>query len=253
MSIKRRASRSGFYHVIVRGVNKEPVFEESYMKKIARALIRKYLKKCSVIIYCYCIMKNHLHLLLRCEDLAELSEFMAGWEADYAKYYNGELERSGYVFQGRYKSEMIDDEEYFWTCFRYIHLNPVKAGCCEDIGKYEFTSVWEYLNGQKILLEEKIVEFYDRRFPEPGQFKRFHFAAFRKTRIMDTDEDTAVYEREMADEIYGEILAELSEQERALKDSKTLLRKRFLKEMQVKGNLSRYHAEKICEKYPGLF
>lgn len=253
MSMKRKASRSGVYHVMVRGINKESIFVEVHMKKIVRSLIRKYLKKYRIILFCYCIMRNHVHLLLRCEDLSELSEFMAGWEADYAKYYNAELERSGYVFQGRYKSEMVDDEEYFWTCLRYIHLNPVKAGFCRSFDAYEFSSAWEYLHGEKIILNDRSTEFYKKRFSDMEQFMRFHNAGYRKTCIMDTEEDESVYEKEIIAEIYRKITGKTNGQEEPAANNKTILKKRFLKELQESGGLSRYRAEKIFEKYPGLF
>ena len=118
MSSVRKISHSGVYHVMVRGINKEAIFQDKVLKKTVRYYIEKNLKRMTVKLFCYCIMSNHLHMLMKADSLEELSAFMSGWEVEYAKHYNAYKERNGYVFQGRYKSEVIDDELYLWTCFR---------------------------------------------------------------------------------------------------------------------------------------
>ena len=78
-------------------------------------------------IYAYCLMPNHVHLLL-CEKNWPLGEIVKSIAASYALYYNKKYGRIGHLFQDRFKSEPCNDADYFMTLFRYIHQNPVKAG-----------------------------------------------------------------------------------------------------------------------------
>ena len=93
--------------------------------------------------YAYCLMSNHIHLLLRVtqEDIGSTIKHLA---VTYAIYYNQKYSRSGHVFQDRFKSEPVDDMAYFVTLLRYIHQNPTKAGIVSKVGDYEWSSWKEY-------------------------------------------------------------------------------------------------------------
>ena len=137
MPLKRRQkSGTDLYHVIAKGINKERTFnqsrEKTYLKKIIKKIKKKYE---NVEIYAYCIMSNHIHLILKAE-FPELSLFMAAVLAEYANYYNYKHHRNGHVFQNRFVSECIETERYFWNCLRYIHLNPVKARVVKEAARY---------------------------------------------------------------------------------------------------------------------
>lgn len=119
---KRQQSSTSIYHVMSRGLNKLAVFRETRERTRLINLIRENLEKYNVEIYAYCIMPNHFHLLIKA-DLEELASFMAKILAAFAKYYNKKHNRVGYVFQGRYKSQCVENIGYFWNCLRYIHNN----------------------------------------------------------------------------------------------------------------------------------
>ena len=94
-------------------------------------------------IYAYCLMTNHVHLMLRPKG-KELSEIVRSLAVSYARYYNNALSRRGYLFQDRFRSEPVEDFNYLITLFRYIHQNPLKAGLVSDIDDYFWSSWHEY-------------------------------------------------------------------------------------------------------------
>lgn len=122
----RRESATGFYHIVSRGLNRENIFGEKREKTRFLNLLKDNLKDCNIEIYAYCVMSNHFHLLAKAEKEI-MPIFMAKVLGRYAKYYNYKHNRTGYVFENRYNTQCIEDERYFWSCLRYIHMNPVKA------------------------------------------------------------------------------------------------------------------------------
>ena len=122
----RRRSSTDFYHVIARGINKEPIFKQKREKNNFLRLLLKHLKDRDIEIYAYVVMSTHFHILLRA-DLKLLSNYLAIVLAEFAEYYNFKHNRNGHVFQDRFKSECVESQQYFWNCVRYIHMNPVNA------------------------------------------------------------------------------------------------------------------------------
>lgn len=144
----RKVSRSGIYHVMLRGVNKQRIFEKpsdfEAMQRIIRYVQTKDtqknpLEKPSFFLYAYCIMDNHVHLLIQ-PNGHELGQIMKRIMTTYAIYFNNEYERVGHLFQNRYKSEVVEDVKYFFTLLNYIHHNPVEAGYCAHPGQYAHSS-----------------------------------------------------------------------------------------------------------------
>ena len=155
---RRQKSFTDFYHVIVKGINKEKIYNQQREKIYFKKIILKYLKKYDVEIYAYCIMSNHAHLIIKAE-LQVLSLFMAVVLAEYANYYNYKHYRNGHVFQNRFKSFPIESEEYLWQCFYYIHLNPVKAKITGKMNRYQYSSAQEYIYEKKGLIRENARQF----------------------------------------------------------------------------------------------
>lgn len=109
---KRRESETGFYHIIIRGNNEEKIFEKDSDKIAFKNILRKALKEYPVTIYSYCIMTNHVHIMLEA-PYNVLSRFMQRVNSTYAESYNGKYDRCGHVFQGRYYSDCVETEEYY--------------------------------------------------------------------------------------------------------------------------------------------
>lgn len=125
----RQRSSSGYFHVIVRGVGKQILFEETSDYRFFLLLLEKKSLETSIKVCAYCLMENHVHLLLY-DSCQNLSLFMKKIGICYAGYFNHKYERIGHVFQDRYKSEAIENNTYFLNALRYILKNPEKAGIC---------------------------------------------------------------------------------------------------------------------------
>lgn len=170
---RRQESNTGFYHVVVRGINNERIYNQHRERIYFKNIILKFLKKFQVEIYAFCIMSNHAHIMLRAE-LQELSMFMAAILAEYASYYNYKHYRNGHVFQNRFTSECIESEVYFWNCVRYIHMNPVKAGIVKNPLRYQYSSMKEYHINVPVVLHRNAFAVYEEKFENYNYFEEFH-------------------------------------------------------------------------------
>ena len=146
----RKRSESGIYHIMLRGINQQQIFEDEEDNLKFLETLLKYKEQCRYEIYAYCLMGNHVHILLKegKEDLTLVLKRIAG---SYVYWYNWKYHRSGHLFQDRFKSEPVKDEAYFLTVIRYIHQNPIKAGMCKKIDEYKFSSYNEYINNATLI------------------------------------------------------------------------------------------------------
>ena len=145
MARKRRLHYKGaLYHVICRGNNREVVFKEDQDKFEYLNLIKKYKERHDFKLYAYCIMDNHVHMLIEVKDVP-LSRIMQGIQQSYTQRYNIRHNRVGHVFEQRYKGILCDKEGYLFQLIRYIHYNPVKAGLEQGI-HYKWSSHSHYLD-----------------------------------------------------------------------------------------------------------
>ncbi len=143
----REKSATGVYHIILRGINKQIIFEEPGDFRTFISILSCYRKKCGFDLYAYCLMSNHIHLLVK-ETEEDISSVMKKIEVTFVKWYNQKYKRVGNLFQERYKSETVDTEEYLLQVFRYIHQNPLHAGLETQVGKeYPWSSYKDYERG----------------------------------------------------------------------------------------------------------
>ncbi len=138
----RNKSASGYMHVIVRGIGKQLLFEDEYDYKYYLKKLEQYCMDTNVRVCAYCLMDNHVHLLVKGESEAIIL-LMKKIGVSYSWYYNKKYDRVGHLFQDRYKSEPVEDEKYLLTVFRYILKNPAKAGICSVV-HYPWNSFWYY-------------------------------------------------------------------------------------------------------------
>ena len=158
----RKYLETSFFHVMVQGINKEYIFNQERYKNQYIKLLIKYIHEVDVRIIAFCIMDNHVHLLINSEDTQELSKYMHKVNSAYAKYYNYmEDGRVGYVFRDRYKSEAILDQRQLIQCVKYIHNNPVKAGMVKNIIDYKYSS---YKYFKKHILNHAIFSKDDMKY-----------------------------------------------------------------------------------------
>ena len=140
----RKKSESGIYHIMLRGINRQQIFEDDEDRERFLETIENYKDLCGYTIYAYCLMGNHIHILMHegKEDLTQVFKRIAG---SYVYWYNWKYHRSGHLFQDRFKSEPVESDSYFLTVLRYIHQNPVKAKICKHAEEYSYSSMREYL------------------------------------------------------------------------------------------------------------
>lgn len=183
----RIKSQTGIYHVILRGINRQIIFEdcEDYQKYLD--LLKDYQEISGYKIYAYCLMNNHLHLLIM-EGEEDLGNIFKRMGSSYVYWYNWKYNRSGHLFQDRFKSEPVEDDAYFLTILRYIHQNPLKAGAVVELGDYPWSSYHEY-QGKRELCE---TGFALKMFSENQGEAQKLFAVFNQqkydTQFLDIDE-----------------------------------------------------------------
>lgn len=135
------------YHVIVRGNHRQKTFlnprdYQAYLERLGR-----YRKRLDVTVYAYCLMPNHVHLLVE-SGPQPLSRFMQGLQQSYTQYFNRTHHKVGHLFQGRYKAIVCDKDEYLLSLVRYIHLNPLRAHMVQKPDEYPYSGHRQYLEGR---------------------------------------------------------------------------------------------------------
>ena len=165
--LPRRKGISGYFHLIMRGNNKQVLFEcpEDYRFFIRR--LGRFCREADVRIVCYCLMENHIHLLVNAANDA-LPEMMKRLGVSYSKYYNERYERVGHLFQDRYLSEPVENEAYLLTVFRYILNNPYKAGIC-PAAEYRWSSYKAFFKDSTPL----DLDFFHERFPTAEAYREY--------------------------------------------------------------------------------
>ena len=113
------------YHIINRGNRRQFIFTEDEHYQLFIDRLGQFAEEYQVVIYCYCCMPNHFHIYGRTKE-ANLSRFMQAFLTSYTMSMNRKLKTSGHLFQGRFKSHLVEDELYRSKLSRYIHLNPIR-------------------------------------------------------------------------------------------------------------------------------
>ena len=134
----RQYGESGIYHIIIRGNNRQNIFYDDNDKSIFISLLRKYTDELNISVYAYCLMSNHVHLLIGKGNFL-MSKLMLKLNTSYVRRFNIKYERTGHLFQGRYLSMPIENEVSFKKVIRYIIRNPQKAGVSK-YDEYEWSS-----------------------------------------------------------------------------------------------------------------
>ena len=145
--IARVKSNSNIYHVMIRGINRQNIFEEDD-DRICFMKILDYCKEISGFkLYAFALMSNHIHLLIEPAGEA-LDTVLSRIETRYALWFNRKYQRTGYLFQNRFRSEAVESDRYFMTVLRYILQNPMKAGLESHPGDYRWSSYRAYEKGK---------------------------------------------------------------------------------------------------------
>ena len=169
--INRNNMESEYFHVIVQGINKEKIYYKDYYKKVYLKYIFEESKKLNIKILIYTVMTNHGHFIIYTKNIENLSKMMGIVNSKFAKFYNKNENRVGYVFRDRFKSIQIKNYKQLYRTIAYIHYNPVKAKIVENLDEYEYSSYKNYINN-KINKENVMILFETNDYK--GIFKEIH-------------------------------------------------------------------------------
>src|ERR1043166_1855603 len=148
MARKPRVEFKGaFYHVIVRGNQRQKIFRDDRDRLTYLDRVEHYRQRYGFKIYAYVLMANHVHLLLQ-TGKTPLSKILQGIQFTYTRYHNQRYRTVGHLFQGRYKAILCDRNAYLIELVRYIHLNPTRLKTPADLDKYRWSSHHAYLGRQ---------------------------------------------------------------------------------------------------------
>ena len=141
--VARQKSKTGVYHVMVRGINRENIFLDDEDRLRYLATLKRFKRQASLRLFGFCLMRNHVHLLLA-EGEEPLGETMRRLGSSYVPWYNDKYLRVGHLFQDRFLSEPVEDDAYFQAALRYIHQNPVQAKLVDACNGYPWSSYGAY-------------------------------------------------------------------------------------------------------------
>ena len=154
----RTLADNQIYHIINRGNRREAVFHDNYdYEKFLKLLIESK-EKYAIKIYAYCLMPNHFHLVIYTKYANFLSQAMHWISSSYVRYYNKRYNLSGHLWQGRYKSFIVQKENYYLSLLRYIEANALRARLVNDAQEWLYGSLKERINHERHLLHEPLME-----------------------------------------------------------------------------------------------
>ena len=145
----REISSLNIYHVIYRGNNKQRIFEDSDDYGKFLAVLHKYQPICGFKLIAYCLMSNHIHLLIKVGEIP-MSRIFQRIIPSFVYWYNKKYERVGNLFQARFLSRPVNNSSQLLTVIRYIHQNPVKAAICSRPEHYQYSSYKDYFDNDMI-------------------------------------------------------------------------------------------------------
>ena len=171
-------------HVIHRGNNRSPMFLNGDDYRYFMIMLREASHHARCSIHAYVLMGNHVHLLLTPAHEHGPARMMQSLGRRYVRYFNKRHKRTGTLFEGRYRSSLIESERYYFACSRYIELNPVRAGMVNHPGKYR----WSSFHHNAIGTEDSLVTHHDI-YRDLGQSALDRQAVYRGLFETHLDED----------------------------------------------------------------
>lgn len=175
------------YFITCRGEHAENIFKDEKDYRMFLELLRKYQEQYGIKIFAFCLLPNHLHLLVELQKeikdnspeiskSQEISSFMRDLNNNYTKYFNGRYERKGHLFRERFKAALVEKEKFLLEMTAYIHLNPEKLNLVKDARTYPYSSYQLYmfddqakqedLNFLNAAVKEALSFLQDRTYPE---------------------------------------------------------------------------------------
>ncbi|MGB9499639.1 MAG: transposase [Dissulfuribacterales bacterium] len=190
MSRARRVEFEGaLYHVLARGNARQDIFMDDRDRLLFIDLIGEMAVRFEIDVYAWVLMGNYYHLLLK-TNRANLPKSMQWFGANYTRKYNIRHKRSGHLFQGRFKSFLIENDLYLMRLSCYIHRNPLRAGIVKRLADYPWSSYPVYAYGKKSLVwlkTELILSFFtgDQKIKIQAYRKKVQFYAHEEKNLWE--------------------------------------------------------------------
>ncbi len=143
---RRKFSKTQIYHILTEGNERKDIFIDNEDKAKILSILSNKNQNESFKVYAFCIMNNHLHLVLK-EKNSDISTIMRRINTSYAKYFNKKYNRVGHVFHDRFKSEAIETNDDLLEVVKYIHKNPIRTNICNNMIEYKWSSFIDYIIG----------------------------------------------------------------------------------------------------------
>ncbi|MDD4172119.1 MAG: transposase [Syntrophomonas sp.] len=194
----RAKSSSGIYHLMLRGINRQDLFEEDEDRRKFVETLGRYKPLSKYEIYAYCLMSNHVHLLLK-ENEDPIATIIKRISGSYVLWYNKKYSRCGHLFQERFKSEVVETDSYFLTVLRYIHQNPLKAGITNQVESFRWSSCSEYLGNSKIIDVEFALDMFSKDREEAKRLFLQFMQEVNSDQCLDNRERIKVSDKELLD------------------------------------------------------
>ena len=182
------------YHITLRGNERKAIFKDDLDRQRFLLKLEESLQRYEVHLHLYCLMTNHVHLVLA-TPRGNLSRFMQRLQTAYAVYFNRKYKRHGHLWQGRFGASVVEEDEYILKLSRYVHLNPVFTNAVKALSKrerievlraYRWSSYRSYIGKIKPLSfveEEPILTMLSSSLKQ----RRSTYRRFVETGIMDID------------------------------------------------------------------
>lgn len=167
----RIKSMTGIYHVMLKGIDSRNIFMEDEDKMYFMEKMKRAKEKGEFELYAYCLMDNHVHLLLK--EGEEIGASIKRMTVGYVRFHNQKYGREGHLFQNRYNSEAVEDERYLLTVLRYIHNNPLKAHMVTSQAEYEWSSYQNYLDAYHKIKGHVDTDLIQSYFKQVSDFEKF--------------------------------------------------------------------------------
>ncbi|MDD2447659.1 MAG: transposase [Tissierellia bacterium] len=228
----------GVYHLIQRGNNRGFIFDNDEEKEFFISLLKEYSEKFEFEIYGYVIMSNHYHLIIKLSE-APLKDIMHRINNKFSRTFNKKYNRTGHVFENRYKGILVIDDKYLLSLLRYVHQNPVIAKMCKNIKDYPWSSdklyrdnlyedivnidfILNILSENRAKALKSYIEFMDDNKKEDiDVFERADVIGRVNTRIIDEYIKSDI-------KTLDQILQDVTKDEKIYKEIKLGSRKRYL-------------------------
>lgn len=200
-------SNSKVYHIIFKGIDSQNIFYDNQDRKFFLKQISITKNEFNYNVYAYCLMVNHVHLVIKCDDMF-LSQAMKSLLVRYVHYFNKKYKRTGSLMQSRFKSKNVEYEKYFLDLCRYVHRNPEKAGISLT-QNYEWSSYKEYIGEANIIDKNILLYYFDNDIEKFVEY----------TLNTDNEEEIKAYaEYEMIDKLTDEQLVDYIMKKNCIKD-----------------------------------